>query len=75
MHFPQYRKLSGGHKFYHILSNTEWEETYFIGNKPVTAKHVATQLPERNFLLDLLEFREGNVEAISETEYNEAINR
>lgn len=69
MDFPQYRKLSGGLKYYRIRSATEWEEAYFMGNKLVTKNHMATQLPERNFLMDLLEFREGNVEVITEDEY------
>jgi hypothetical protein len=69
MNFPQYRKLSGGLKYYRITSPTEWEEVYFIGKKRIIKSHIAQQLPERNFIADLLYFREGNAESITEEEY------
>jgi hypothetical protein len=70
MKFPQYRKLAGGIKYYKITSHTAWEEIGFMGKRKLIKVHTATQLPERNFILDLLEYREGKAEAITEDEYN-----
>lgn len=69
MKFPQYRKLSDTAKYYRIDSYTQWEEVSFIGVQKIVRAYTATQLPERNFLLDILEQREGNVEIITEYEY------
>lgn len=52
--FPQYRKYSNNQNYFKIVSASEFEEISFIGKKAVITKHVASILPDRNFINDLL---------------------
>jgi hypothetical protein len=54
MKFPQYRKYSNNKHFFKIISETEFEEISFIGNKIIHQNHIAKILPDRNFINDLL---------------------
>ncbi|MCC7533822.1 MAG: hypothetical protein IT246_07775 [Bacteroidia bacterium] len=54
MTFPQYRKYRNNKHFFKIISSSEFEEISFIGSKLISSKKVATILPDRNFIQDLL---------------------
>ncbi len=53
--FPQYRKYSNNQSYFKIVNASEFEEITFIGKKPIVTKHIATILPDRNFISDLLQ--------------------
>lgn len=69
MTFPAYRKYRNNKHFFKIMSNNEFEEISFIGNKAVVTKHVAKILPDRNLIADLLNDVGNTTELSSKEEY------
>lgn len=52
--FPQYRMLSGRKVYYKIISDEQFIELSWIGNKPMRYVVTAVQYPERLKIMDLL---------------------
>lgn len=69
--FPQYRKYSNNQNYFKIVSASEFEEISFIGTKSIIKKHVATILPDRNFIHDLLHDVGTTSVICTEEEYKE----
>lgn len=59
MNFPIYRKYTHNKTFFKIISYTEFEEINLIGSKKVTSKTIAKIFPEKQFILDVIEMRNG----------------
>lgn len=53
--FPQFRMLSNGKVFYKIISNTEFIEIQFLGEKKMEFRMVAEQYPEKLRIMDMLQ--------------------
>lgn len=68
--FPQYRKYSNNQNYFKIVSPSEFEEISFIGKKAFVKKHLATILPDRNFIDDLLHDTKTTCEVCSKEEYD-----
>lgn len=73
MKFPVYRKLSGGQKYYCILSESEWEEAYFLGNRLIQSRHQVSTFVDRNHLQDLLDETSDHVVSSSEDEWKQIL--
>ncbi len=67
--FPQYRKYANNQNYFKIVSISEFEEISFIGKKAIVTKHIATILPDRNFITDLLHDVENTCVVCSKEEY------
>ncbi|MBC9813300.1 hypothetical protein H9Y05_12550 [Crocinitomicaceae bacterium CZZ-1] len=52
--FPQYRVLSGRKVYYKIVSDGQFIELSWIGEKPVKYIVTAVQYPERLRIMDML---------------------
>jgi hypothetical protein len=53
--FPQFRMLSNGKVFYKIISETEFIEIQFLGEKKMEFRMVAEQYPEKLRIMDMLQ--------------------
>ena len=71
MDFPQYRKYANGLNYFKIIDKNHLEEIQLIGKKYAVNQLEARILPERNFIMDLLEMSSGYILEISEKEYME----
>jgi hypothetical protein len=71
--FPQYRKYPNNRNFFKISSAEDFEEISFIGNKHIVRQHLATILPDRNLIQDLLHDPDF-AETITEEEYMNQLN-
>lgn len=69
MMFPLYRKYPSGTSFFEILSAEEFKEIQLIGDRYEIHHIKASILPERNYLLDLIENREGRYIEMSGDEF------
>ena len=69
INFPIYRKYKNGKRFYKIINKKEFEEIQVIGSKIIINHIKATQLPEYNFINDLIGDYEGFAEVCGEEEY------
>ena len=59
MNFPVYRKYKNGRSYFRILNEKEFEEIRISGSRAYYSRVQAKQLPELNFIQDLLyNFRE-----------------
>jgi hypothetical protein len=54
-HFPQYRKLKNGLRFYKINSNIDFEELQLVGEKVFHFHFIAEQYPEKLRIMDMLD--------------------
>lgn len=52
--FPQYRVLSGRKVYYKIISDEQFIELSWIGDKPIKYVVKAIQYPERLKIMDML---------------------
>lgn len=52
--FPHYRMLSGRKVYYKIVSDEQFIELSWIGNKPIRYVVKAIQYPERLKIMDML---------------------
>ena len=73
-HFPQYRKLSNGQRFYKILGWDAFEELTIMGSSVLYFKVEAKQYPEKLRILDMVELKDDAYEMSSESEF-EKLNR
>lgn len=69
MLFPIFRKYKNNKHFFKIVNADEFEELSFIGKKLIITKHKANILPDRNFILDLINDVGNTSEIASEEEY------
>lgn len=69
IHFPIYRKYKNNKRFYKIINKKEFEEIQVIGSKTLVNHIKASQLPEFNFINDLMSYYDGFAEEIDEAEY------
>jgi len=69
MNFPLYRKYPDNKTFFKIISEKEFEEISYIGNKQLVQKVEAITYAERLYISDMLENKQGYYEVISEEEY------
>ena len=67
--FPTYRKYNNNKNFFKIISQSEFDEISFIGNKVMVTKHIAKILPDRNFIFDLLNDIGTTCEIATKVEY------
>ncbi len=72
INFPIYRKYKNNKRFYKIINKKEFEEIQVIGVKTVVNHIKASQLPEFNFINDLISDYEGFAVVIDEGEYEDA---
>lgn len=71
MHFPQYRKYPHNKTFFKIISFEEFEEIQ-INSRGIERFHfVARILPDRNYIMDLLDNRDKNWVVIDQVEYEQ----
>jgi hypothetical protein len=68
--FPVYRKYTNNKTYFKILSENEFEELQFIGDKPHVFRIVAQQYPEKLRIMDMLACKDNVWESISEETYN-----
>lgn len=68
--FPQYRKYANDKAFFKIDSLSLFTELKIMGNFYHIFTVGATQLPDRNFIADLLAAETPGVVVITHTEYN-----
>ncbi len=66
--FPYFRKYKNNKTFFKIISDTEFDEISFIGNKKIIQTIQAKVLPDRNFISDLINDL-SFCETISQEEY------
>lgn len=52
--FPQYRMLSNRKVYYQILSNDEFIEVSFLGERKMTFRVLAKQYPEKLRIMQML---------------------
>lgn len=64
-HFPQYRKLKNGLRYYKINSAIEFEEIQWMGDKVFHFKFIAEQYPEKLRILDMLEEESAHYDTLS----------
>ena len=57
------------------MSENEFDEISFIGEKVSVAKHIAKILPDRNFITDLLHDVGNTCELSTEEEYEKYLNK
>jgi hypothetical protein len=69
INFPIYRKYKNGKRFYKIINKKEFEEIQVIGTKIIINHIKATQLPEFNFINDLIGDYKGFAEVLTEEEF------
>jgi len=69
INFPIYRKYKNNKRFYKIINKKEFEEIQVIGAKTIVNHIKASQLPEFNFINDLISDYEGFAVVIDEAEY------
>jgi len=69
INFPIYRKYKNNKRFYKIINKKEFEEIQVIGNKTVVNHIKASQLPEFNFINDLISDYDPFAEVITRAEY------
>lgn len=67
--FPQYRAISGRKVYYKIVSETQFIEMSWIGEKQMTFTVNATQYPEKLRIMDMLNCEEPFVALDSEYYY------
>jgi hypothetical protein len=67
--FPEYRKYPNNKHFFRIISLTEFEEISIMGTHYSIHHKIASILPDRNFILDMLNYHEGHFMESSEGEY------
>lgn len=71
--FPLYRKYVNNLAFFKVLSFQEFIEYRSIGSKYSIHQLKASILPDRNYIIDLIENQEKNYLEISEKEYLQLI--
>lgn len=69
MKFPLYRKYSNNLAYFKVISEMEWEELQFIGNKCTIHKFYVKILLDRNYVHDLIVNADNNWSEIEEGEY------
>jgi hypothetical protein len=69
-HFPQYRKLLNGLRFYKINSLNDFEELQLLGEKVYHFTIVAQQYPEKLKIMDMLSPISAHFLVSSEKEWN-----
>lgn len=57
--FPVYRKYANHHSYFIVTSASTWIEFKKTGSRYIRYEFTATQLPERNFIQDMLALTEG----------------
>ncbi len=73
MNFPQYRKYPNNKAYFKILSEIEFEEISYIGNKQLVQKVVATTYAERLYIADMLSNSNNYYLMSNESEYRMAL--
>ena len=73
MNFPVYRCYSDKRSFFKIISAKSFEEFKVLGGFYQHYQIEAVQLPDRNFVADLIELRFEGVEEISADEFEKTI--
>lgn len=71
--FPQFRKYSNNKVFFRIDSPTEFTELNLVGESYMLNSFRAGQLPERNFIADLLSCAFAGTEALSSQEFEDML--
>lgn len=74
MNFPLYRKYANGASFFEILSTEEFKEVQVIGDFYEIHHIKASILPERNYLMDLIENADGYYQEMSREEFVSKLN-
>ena len=67
--FPVYRKYKNGRNYFKIINARRFEELQLIGDKPLLRDVRATQLPEHNFIRDMVLNFSAMAEVITAEEY------
>ena len=71
MNFPLYRKYPNNKSFFKILDADHFDEIKLTGKLIELHHFEAKILPDRNFILDMIEMEGGFWVESSESEYNE----
>jgi hypothetical protein len=71
INFPVYRKYKNNKSYFKIINPRQFEEIQLIGSKRKIKVTDAFQLPEMNFVYDLVFNYTEMAEEIPEQEYNE----
>lgn len=71
--YPQFRKNTSGKSYYQITSPNEFIEWQRVGTKNIQHAVVATILPEKLLIADLLACADHHYIAIDEAEFTQAI--
>lgn len=69
-HFPQYRKLKNGLRFYKINSVVDFEELQLVGEKVFHFHFIAEQYPEKLRIMDMLDETSEHYTTLLETDWN-----
>lgn len=70
INFPVYRKYKNGKSYFKIINPRQFEAIQLIGSKKFRKVIDAVQLPERNFVYDLLFTYADMADEISAQEYD-----
>ncbi|MFN3405059.1 MAG: hypothetical protein ACK40G_13240 [Cytophagaceae bacterium] len=68
--FPEFRRSKDNKTYYKITSMTHFEEIKIIGSSAVIFQTNAKQLPEQNYIRDLITSPSPHFDPITEEEYN-----
>ncbi len=68
--FPQYRKYPNDKHFFKIISKVEFEEITMMGSHYSVSRKVASILPDRNLILDMLSGYDGHYITSDQHEYD-----
>ncbi len=73
--FPVYRKYKNNKHFFKVISKNSFEEIQIIGSKISVKQIDAKQLPELNYVYDLVYNYKNFAVEITEKEYSEILNK
>lgn len=59
MNYPIYRKYTNSETYFKIVSEDEFEEVQFIGDKPILHSIKAVQYPEKLRIMDMTNCLDG----------------
>lgn len=73
MEFPVYRKYPNEKHFFRIRSETAFDELFIMGSRYGLYEKEAKTYPDRIFIQDMLEMKDGNWAESSEEEFENAL--
>lgn len=73
--FPLFRKYENGNTYFKIISTDTFEELKIMGNNYSLKNYKAKILPDRNYIMDLINNEKNHWEIIDEMEFNNTLKK